>query len=138
MDLAALTAFLAPCLGFLLKSGAQVTERAADTLGAAVWEHAKGLWERLRPSVEAKPAADEAAHDVAADPADEGARIALARQLAKLMEADPGLAADVEQLWAQARQAGVVAAGPRSVAVGGSVSGSTIVTGDDNVIRGGP
>ena len=132
MDVAALTAFLAPCLGFLLKSGADVAERAADAVGGAVWEHAQKLWERLRPSVDGKEAAHEAADDVAAAPDDDGAQVALARQLQKLLDADPELARDVERLWGDARAAGVVAVG-RSVAVGGDVKDSTIVAGDDNV-----
>jgi hypothetical protein len=138
MDVAALAAFLAPSLGFLLNTGKAATERAAEKLGDTAWEHARRLWERLRPAVEGKPAAEEAALDIAAQPDDETARAALAWQLKKLLEADPQLVADVEHLWAEAQRAGVVAAGARSVAAGGSITGSTIVTGDRNVLGGGP
>ena len=138
MDPTALIAFLAPCLGFLLKTGSAATERAADRLGEGVWEHARGLWARLRPAIEARPAAEEAAADVAARPDDASARSALVWQLEKVLAADRALAADVEELWAAARAAVVVSAGERGVAAGGSIVGSMVVTGDHNDLRGTP
>ena len=105
MDVAALTAFLAPCLGFLISrsgcGGAPGRCRRRRRLGARTEAR-----QRLRPSVDGKEAAHEAADDVAAAPDDDGAQVALARQLQKLLDADPELARDVERLGAtRARRA---------------------------------
>lgn len=90
--------------------------------------------DRLAGAVAARPAAQEAADDVAADAQDGEAHVALVRQLRKIMESDAALAQEVEQLLGEARQAGVVASGARSVAIGGDVSNSAIVTGDNSSI----
>lgn len=129
MEIAALTSFLAPCLPILLRAG----DAAAAKVGAEALEYGKRLWAKLRPKVEAKPAAAEAAQDVAAAPEDPRALAALELQLEKLLAQDDELAAAVARVWDEARAAGVVAAGERSVAVGGDVSG-IIVTGDDNTV----
>jgi len=129
-----LVAFLAPFLPHLLRLGEKVAEEAGKKLGAAAWELAKALWERLRPKVEARPAAQEAVQDVAASPGDEDARATLRQQLKKLLAEDEALAAELARLW-ESRPAGattVTATGERSVAIGGSVSDSTIITGDRN------
>lgn len=133
MEIAALTAFLAPFLPSLVKAGEKVAEKAADAVSDEAFKYAKALWEKLRPSVDAKPAAKEAVEDVAAHPDDEDSLVVLRRQLEKLLEADHGLADDLAGIWQEAQAANVVqvtASGERSVAVGGDVTGSTIVTGD--------
>ena len=137
MDPATLTAFLAPFLAALLKPGQELAERAAGELGESLWEHARRLWGRLRPAVEGKPAAEEAVRDVAEQPDSEGAQKSLGWQLQKLLEADPQLAQDLARLWADVPRGGVTA-GERGVAAGGDIDRSTIVTGDGNVVRGGP
>ncbi len=134
MEIAALTSFLAPFLPYLLRAGKTFGDEAAQALGEGAWTHAKRLWERLRPGVEAKPAAREAADDVAERPEDERARGALELQLEKLLGEDAGLAAEIERLWAEAKTAQVVVAGERGVAAGGGISG-TVITGDQNVVR---
>jgi hypothetical protein len=131
MDVSALAAFLAPCLTFLLDTGRDVANRAANSLGEKVWERAKQLWDRLGPAVADRPAAGEAAADLAAAPDDPDARAALAWQLRKLLASDEALLSDVEGIWADAvAERTVVASGERSVAIGGDVSGSTVITGD--------
>lgn len=132
--------FLAPFLPYLLKAGEKAAEEAGKKLGAAAWEKAKALWAQLRPKVEAKPAAREAVQDVAAYPKDEDARAALRLQLRKLLAEDPALAAEVARLWEGAQATGatvttVTAAGDRSVAVGGDVRDSTIITGNRNEVK---
>ena len=129
--------FLAPFLPYLLKAGEKAAEEAGRKLGAAAWEQAQALWARLRPKVEARPAAQEAVADVAAHPQDEDALAALRLQLRKLLEEDAALREEVARLWQEARAAGltVAAVGPRSVAIGGDVSGSVIVTGDQNRVQ---
>lgn len=132
MELAALTAFLAPFVPYLVKGGQVVAEEAGKAFGTEAWKHAQALWERLRPSVEEKEPAREAADDLAARPDDERARGAFELQLEKLLAADAVLRSDLESLWGEAQAAKVVvASGERSVAVGDSVVGP-IVTGDDN------
>lgn len=128
---AALTAFLAPLLPVLIKKGEEAVTTIASEVGAAVAEHAVALWRRLRPKVEETPEAERAAERVAEAPGDERCRAALELELEALLQTDAVLAADVAALWEQARAAGVVAAAERGVAVGGSVTGSTIITGDD-------
>ncbi|HXV95190.1 MAG TPA: hypothetical protein VD695_01470 [Gaiellaceae bacterium] len=133
MEIAALTAFLAPFLPTLLKAGEKAVEKAADAVSDEAFTYARALWEKLKPGVDAKPAAKEAAEEVAARPEDEDALAALRLQLRKLLEDDTRLKADLAGIWEQARAANVVqvtASGERSVAVGGDVTGATIVTGD--------
>ena len=104
VEVAALTAFLAPFLPYLYRAGQTLAEDAGRKLGAEGWEHAKRLWAGLRPSIEAKPVAREAAEELAARPEDERARAALELQLEKLLEADAGLAQEISRLWEEARQ----------------------------------
>ena len=131
---AALAAFLAPFLPYLVAAGRRAADDAAQELGAEAWPYAKALWGRLRPKVEQKPAAQEAVEDVAARPDDEDAHAALRLQLRKLLAEDEQLAADVARLWEQAQAANVTsvtvtASGERAIAVGRDATG-TFVTGD--------
>jgi hypothetical protein len=131
VDVAALTAFLAPFLPYLIRAGQRAAGDAADALGEAAWPHAQKLWARIRGKVEEKPAAQEAASDVAKAPQDERARGALELQLEKLLAEDPALAQDVGRLFGEAQAAGVViASGERAIAIGGSATQSVFVTGD--------
>jgi hypothetical protein len=131
VEIAALASFLAPLLPYVVQAGQKVAGRAADVLGEEAASYAERLWERLRPGVESKPAAKEAVEDVAKTPEDQDALASLRNQLKKLLEEDEALAADLTKIWGEARAANVVtASGERSVAVGGTVSGSQIITGD--------
>lgn len=134
VDVAALAALLGPALPFLTRAGERVTAQAGEVLGHQAWEHAQRLWERVAGAVAARPAAQEAVDDVATDPQDAEAAVALVRQLRKILQSDPALAREVERLLGEARQAGVVASGARSVAVGGDISNSAIVTGDNSSV----
>lgn len=70
------------------------------------------------------------------NPEDPRALGALELQFERLFAADPTLGAEVSRLWAQAQAEGIVrGGGERSVTVGGSVQGSTIITGDSNTIQ---
>jgi len=95
------------------------------------------LWDKLRPKVEAKPAALEAVQDVAEHPDDEDALAALRQQLKKLLAEDEPLVQELARLLQQAQAGGrtVTASGNRSVAIGGDVTDSVIVTGDNNKIN---
>jgi hypothetical protein len=80
---------------------------AGKQLGVDAWEKAKSLWGKLRPQVDAKPAAQEAAQDVAETSDNEDAQAALRLQLKKLLVGlAPWLAEWVtpKKLWWQYRQ----------------------------------
>jgi hypothetical protein len=136
MDVAALTAFLAPLLPWLLNVGGRFAEAAADTAGQDSVAFAQRLWGQLRGKVEAKDAAREAAEDVALYPDDEELRTVLRVQLKKILVEDPELAAEVSRIWQEAQAAGatsivstVTASGAGSVAIGRDATKSTITTG---------
>lgn len=88
----------------------------------------------MKPKVEAKPAAQEVVQGVAAHPHDEDARAALRLQLKKLLAEDEALARQVQQVLGSQAVRQLIARGSRSVAIGGDVSGSVIITGDSNRI----
>jgi hypothetical protein len=121
-----------------------------ERFGAQTWELAQSLWTKLQEKEEV----EEAARDVVVMSDDPDARAALRLQLKKLLAQDKKLAADLAQILEEfqtsrpsatyhaevhgsgaiAQGPSAVAAGERSVAVGGSVGGSVIVTGDANII----
>jgi hypothetical protein len=132
-----ITAFLAPFLPDLVKLGGKAAEEASKKLGVDALENAKGLWGKLRPKVEAKPAAQEAVMDVVAAQKDEDAQAALRLQLKKILAEDGKLADEVSRMWQETKdsKARIVAGGEGSVAIGGNVIGSVIVTGDSNQVK---
>jgi hypothetical protein len=136
MDIGALassvTTALVPLLPYLLKAGEKAAEETGKAAANQSLEWGKSLWSKLKPKVEAKEAALEAAQDVAHAPEDKNLQIALQVQLQKLLTQDQLLAEEVSGWLEQGKAAGitVTASGERSVAIGGDVSGSTIVTGD--------
>jgi hypothetical protein len=141
MDIGALassvTTVLVPLLPYLLKAGEKAAEETGTKVADQSLEWAKSLWSKLKPKVDAKPAALEAAQDVAQTPDDEDAQAALRVQLKKLLAEDQSLAEEVRRWLEQGKAAGitVTAPGDRSVAIGGDVKGSTIVTGDRNKVK---
>ena len=141
MDIGALassiTTALVPLLPYLYKAGEKAAEETGKTVATQSLEWGKSLWSKLKPKVEAKPAALEAAQDVAHAPEDEDLQVALRVQLKKLLTEDQSLAEEVSRWLEQGKAAGkiVTASGDRSVAIGGDVKGSTIVTGDRNRVR---
>ena len=125
--------FLAPFLPYLLKAGEKAAEEAGRKLGAAAWEQAQALWARLRR----KKNVEQVAQTAAALPDNQALREALREEIARALEEDEALAQELARLLEQSGAAGknVIASGNRSVAIGGSVSGSVIVTGDRNKIN---
>ena len=134
---ASLTTGLIPLLPYLIKAGEKAAEETGKTVATQTLEWGKSLWAKLKPKVDAKPAALEAAEDVAQSPDDQDAQASFRKQLRKLLEADPALAEEVQRWLEQGKAAGVIvsASGDRSLAIGGNVSGSTIVTGDENEVN---
>src|ERR1019366_7123995 len=132
-----LTIFLAPLLPKLLDqpligAGREAGKKTLDQ--SLAW--GLRLWEKLRPKVEAKEAAREAAEDVAAHPQDDDARVALRRQIEKLLKTNEALATQVAALCRQAAGEGVaaLAIGAGSIAVSGSVTDSELITGQGNKV----
>ncbi len=144
--LAALTTMLAQALPHLTAAGGRAAGKAVEEIGkeagVGAVAKAKEIWERLRGKVESKPAAAEAAEDVARMPDSADAHGALRLQLSKILAADEELAAEIGQLVRAARpefqvkrieawDEGVVASqggtAARLVAVGGSLHGDVIV-----------
>ncbi len=121
----ALVTTLAPALPFLVSGGKELVEEAGKALNV---ELVKKLWGKLRPRVEEKPAAAEAAQEVARAPEDGDALGALRIQLRKILESDPALAAEL---------AGLVEAGGTRITYQGQVQGAgTLVQGSGNVAAG--
>jgi hypothetical protein len=132
---AILAAVLAPALPYLLKAGKRAGEEVADALGEEAGRLVKALWQKVGPGVEAKPAAREAAEDVAADPKNELALKSLEFQLGKLLAADRGLADAVGRMLEKAQQAGVVLSGGQHAETGGVIAGQifgSVQTGGNN------
>ncbi|MEI2583109.1 hypothetical protein [Scytonema sp. PRP1] len=98
MDVVVLTKFLAPFLPFLMNVGNKVFDGAVAKAGEDAWDKAKAVWAKLQPKVETKPAALEAAADVAKAPDDEDLRVVLRVQLKKLLEQDEFLAQEIARI----------------------------------------
>ena len=128
------TSFLVPFIPYLLKAGETAAEEAGKKLGGQAWDTAKGLWGKLWPKMSARPAATEAVQDLAKSPTDADAAATLRGQLKKMFVEDGALLQLIGQLMEEGRRTGVIATGERAVAIGGSVSQSTIITGDANTV----
>jgi hypothetical protein len=132
-----LVQFLAPFLPYLLKGLKLAGQEAAKALGEKAgeqgFEQAKALWDKLRR----KKNVEQVAQTVAALPDNQALREALREEIARALEEDEALAQELARLLPQSGPAGqtVIPSGNRSVAIGGSVSGSVIVTGDRNKIN---
>jgi len=134
---AQIAALTAPLMPYLLKAGEKAAEEAGKQIGGNAWDKVKTLWGKLSPKVGSKPAALEAAQEVAKTPDDEDARGALRIQLNKIFTEDEPFGREVARLLEEIKSAGVnvSAIGDRSVAIGGDVTGSNIITGDSNKIE---
>lgn len=132
---------IGPFLPYLVAAGHGVVESLGEHEDEA-GKLASSLWEALRPSVEAKPAARDAVEYAAEQPKDEDAQVALRLQIRRLMTEDAELAAQLGRIIQGSQQPGstvkVTASGARSVAVGGSASGGVVITGDQNRVESQP
>ncbi len=129
-----LTTFLAPAMPYLVSGGGELIAEAGKKLGEGAPEILRSLWAKLRPKVEEKPAAAEAAQDVAKAPEDADSQAALRVQLRKILEADPSLAAEISKL--------LEAAGPKTTyqaevhGSGAIGQGKSVVAGADGIAAG--
>jgi hypothetical protein len=129
---------LKPVLPLLLTAGNTATEVMTGKALTALERWGAKVWRRLRRSPTPESTAVEiAARDIVQRPDDLDTARSLRVRLLKLLESDPELAADLAVLVEEGQRAGVltVAAGSRSVAVGGDLTDSVIVTGDENTVR---
>lgn len=131
------TTALVPLLPYLLKAGEKAAEETGKTVAGQSLEWAKSIWTKLKPKVEAKPGALEAAQDAAQAPEDQDAQAAFRQVLKKLLTEDQSFAEEVSRWLDQGKAAGitVTASGERSVAIGGNVNSTTIATGDQNNVK---
>ena len=141
LDVIAVGTLLAKALPYLAKPAERLATKAGDAIGDASMEFAQRIWAKVGGRLSERPAAQEAVEEVAAAPDDEGARFVFERQLGKLFEADPELAAEVEEIMAEAVEAGAVRVnveGERNVTITNSpVTNSSIISGDGNTVGSG-
>jgi hypothetical protein len=128
--------FLTPFVPYLIKGGIEAGKSAAGKLGELAtekgWEKAQSMWSRLTKHEEVKKAAE----TVAKLPADADAQAALRLQIMLALTADTALIEVLEKLVAEATEKSTVTAKDgRSVAIGGNVQHSVIVTGDNNKVK---
>jgi len=134
---AQLVQFLAPFLPYLVKglklAGQEAAKKLGEKAGEQSLDHAKAMWDKLRR----KKNVEQVAQTVAALPDNQALREALREEIARALAEDQTLAQELARLLEQTRPAGqtVIASGSRSVAIGGNVSGSVIVTGDENTVQ---
>jgi hypothetical protein len=127
-----IAAIVGPLLPYLVKSGEEAAKEAGKKVGAATWDRASAIWEKLHPKVEASPSAKVAVERAAEHLDDKRVVGALELELEELLKQDPTLLQELADELSEAKAAGVTvtASGERSVAIGGGVTGSTITTGD--------
>ncbi len=124
----AVTGLLAP---YLAKAGGAILDRAAAGLPDAV----SHLWDSITKHFEGKPAAAAAATDLAKNASDEDQQAAFALQLKMALKNDPEFASALEDL---VKKAGGEPQGGHNVTfTTGNISGSSIVVGDNNTVKGG-
>jgi hypothetical protein len=129
-----IVSFLGPCLPYLVKVGEGAAGEVGKRATGGAWERAKQLWEKLRPGVEAKASAQEAALAVAKEPNDTDLQAALRVQLKALLTNDSALAQELSKLMADVPGGvTVTASGARAIAIGGGVFGSRVSTGDGDM-----
>lgn len=106
----------------------RVREQSADATVTLGWEILQRFTRRNRHREEL----ESAVRAVAEDPEDSDFQAGLRGQLRRILEGDPELAAELGMLLTQSG-ARITALGERAVNVG-HMTGSTVVTGDDNRI----
>ena len=120
---------------YLLKAG----EKAAEEVGKKLPDLVGSLWNAITARFKGKPAAEEAVKDFAAQPDDQLNQAAFAKELRKVLEAEPTFAPELARLLESAQRKGGdiiimtgsgamattdgVAAGAGGVAIVGNVHG---------------
>ncbi|MEW6031223.1 MAG: SUMF1/EgtB/PvdO family nonheme iron enzyme [Chloroflexota bacterium] len=123
-----LSEFLLPFLPYLIKGGKIAARAAIEKTGGnfadATWKKAEELWGKLRPKVEAKPAAQDAVNKAINKPDDIRVQGNLELQMEDILGEDEPLANFVGS---------ILKAGDDSIIVGGNVDGGVLATGHAQV-----
>ncbi len=133
-------AMIAPYLPHLVEAAKMVGEKALEKVGESVGEEgfkqAKPLLARIWPKIAAKPAALEAAEDVAKSPDNKSYQTVLEVQLEKILAADRSLLDEVKKIIEAAGgvKTNINVTGDRNVVIGRDNSG-VIITGDSNKVE---
>jgi hypothetical protein len=124
----AVVSLVGPFLKGFLTGAKGAAEEMGEEAGGKLKELAASIWAKLHPKLKDKPAAIEAAQDVANDPKDEDAVASLRYQLRKILEQDSVLTEEFGSVLTQAQRAGVIAdtyitggvhaSGDHSIAIG--------------------
>ena len=130
-------ALLAPFLPRLMDAaGTEAVKTVGKKAGEATWDRAARVWDKLRPQLEKKPEVTNVLQDVAEagdDPKEVEA--VLSFNLKKVMKnMPPETLAEIRDIVAEAKSEirVTIASGDRSAAVGGGVSNSEIITGNQS------
>ena len=130
--------YLAPAMPFLLATGKTLRDKAIEKVGQNFGEEGfrfgKSLWGKLSSKVEAKPAALEAAKDLAADPNNADNQASFRKELKKILADDEALASEIKQILEEAKAAdvNVVQSGDRNISSVGDHIININITGDGN------
>ena len=132
-----LTSMLGPALPYLIGVGAIAGQKAVEAVGGKIGEDslakAKTVWSKIWPLAEKKPLVVEALKEVAEKPDDPRAEAMLSLQLEKLLaDALPETIEEIKSMVGEPKggtEVRIVTATNGGVAVGGNVSGGTIITG---------
>jgi hypothetical protein len=127
------TAAVALLSPYLVKAGEAFAKQAGEKLA----DKAEALYQAVKDKFKGDAYAEQTLARVEETPEATGRQAVLQEVLAEKLEEDPEFAGTVRRLLEEARAAdtrNVIAFGDRSVAVGGDMSGGTIITGDGNVV----
>jgi hypothetical protein len=126
---------LAPAIPFLVKAGESATADIIKDIGVSAWEKSVNLWLKIKPKFNDNPKLKEAIQEVVDNNLDNDAQAALRLQLKKILMQDPILLKELSELVQNnSFQLNVSASGQGSVAAGGNIVGSTLITGSNNNI----
>jgi hypothetical protein len=116
----------------LKETGKGASSEIGKMLISSVTSQTKALLEKLWPKIGSRPEVLEAIKDLGRKPGDQRVQSALELQLEKLLGEDMEWANEVAQLWKEVR---AVSAENTSLAIGGDVTGSTIIVGNHNQVK---
>jgi hypothetical protein len=116
---APLASLLAPALPYLLNIGNAAASEAGKAIGAEAWTRASCAWRKLQPAVSQRPAAREAAEDLAHNTNDPDALAAFRQQLRKVLSDEPQLIEELKPLLeSNQTTTTVIASGDGAIAAG--------------------
>ena len=135
------TSFITPVIPYLLKGKEQAWEEASKKVGADAWELIKSVWIKLTSYSKSAPGDQDratkivyAATEVASNPSDEDAIVALRFQIKKLLTDNPDRALEIERSIHEFRRK---SPGQTNIRIGGvDIENSTNITNSGNIVGG--